>query len=439
MNIQIIESINIKKYKYSLFEKTLLTSFSILPTLYPRRLAAITPKEHNIHVFNERYEQLEINKKYDLINIHFNTASTDKAYEIADKYRKEKVKVVLSGIHASALPNEAIQHADSILIGRGELNWLNLLEDFKKNKLKKIYPPENYNKSKIKIPPTKIKLPGFTITGAIEATRGCPFECTFCPETNTPGGNKYYKRPIKEVINEIKNIPQKTIIFYDNSLTIDPNYTKELFQEMKKIHKKFFCNGNVDILAKDIELVKLSKQAGCLAWLIGFESISQETIEKIGKKTNKIENYEKAVKNIHKNKMAVIGDFIFGFDNDTKEIFNTTLNYIKKIRIDIADFSILTPFPGTPIYNTLKKEDRIITNDWSKYNMHDVVFKPKNMTSEELKMGVEKMYKNFYSNNHTIKRIINSIKLGFYPFFLVLFRNIITNMGIKQSKKINNL
>ncbi len=204
---------------------------------------------------------------------------------------------------------------------------------------------------------------------------------------------------------------------------------------MKKIRKKFFCNGNVDKLANDIELVKLSKQAGCLAWLIGFESISQKTIEQAGKKTNKIEIYEKAVKNIHKNKMVVIGDFMFGFDNDKKDVFQNTIDAIKKLKIDIADFSILTPFPDTPIFNKLKNDDRIITNDWSKFNMHDVVFKPKNMTPEELKEGVKKMYNDYYSIKNSIRRIINSINLGFYPFFLVLFRNMLTSMGAKQFKK----
>jgi len=287
----------------------------------------------------------------------------------------------------------------------------------------------------IKIPPTKIKLPGFQMTGAIEATRGCPYQCTFCPETNTPNGNKYYSRPIKEVIDEIKKIPQKTIIFYDNSLTIKPDYIKQLFKEMKKLKKKFFCNGNVDNLADDIELVELSKQAGCIAWLIGFESISQETIKQTGKKTNKIEKYEKAVKNIHENKMAVIGDFMFGFDNDTKNVFDDTLKSLKKLKIDVADFSILTPFPGTTIYNNLKKNNRIIVDDWSKYNMYEVVFQLKNMNPEDLKNGIKKMYNIFYSNSNTIKRIIKSTRLGFYPFFLVLFRNILANIGSKKIRK----
>lgn len=435
MNILIIETIHSQKYNYSIFEKILLSTFSILPSLYPRRLAAITPKKHKIHVFNERYEQLNIDTNYDLVNIHFNTASAKKAYEVADRYREKNVKVVLSGLHASALPDEALKHSDSILLGRGELNWVTLLKDLENDTLKKLYPPEDYNNSNIEIPPTKIILPGFMITGAIEATRGCPYKCTFCPESNTPDGNKYYKRPVKEVINEIKSIPQKTIIFYDNSLTIDPNYTKKLFKEMIKLRKKFFCNGNVDILSNDIELIKLSKKAGCVAWLIGFESISQKTIEEVGKKTNKIEIYEKAIKNIHRHKMAVIGDFMFGFDNDTKEIFDTTLKTIKKMKIDIADFSILTPFPGTPIFTNLDKEKRLLTKEWAKYNMHNVVFKPKNMSAEELREGVIKMYSNFYSINHILKRIIRSMKLGFYPFFLILFRNIITTMGTKQFKK----
>ena len=434
MNILIIESIHPKKYRYSVFEKLLLTTFSILPSLYPRRLAAITPKKHKIHVFNERYEQLKIDKNYDLVNIHFNTASTKRAYEVADRFREKNVKVVLSGLHVSALPDEGLEHADSVLLGRGETNWITLLNDFENNKLKKKYPPEDYNDTNSKIPPTIVKLPGLMVTGAVEATRGCPYKCTFCPESNTPNGNKYYKRSIKEVIDEIKKIPQKTIIFYDMSLTIDPDYTKKLFKEMIKIRKKFSCNGNVDTLANDLELVKLSKKAGCISWLIGFESLSQKTINEVGKKTNKIEIYQKAINNIHKNKMTVIGDFIFGFDNDTEDVFETTLKTIKKMKIDIADFSILTPFPGTPIYNCLEKENRLINKDWAKFNMHNVVFKPKNMSEEELQNGVIRMYCDFYSIEHTIKRIFGGIKLGFYPFFLILFRNIITTMGIKQAK-----
>ena len=431
MNILIIENVWMGGANYRLFDKILLTSFSILPTLHARQIAAITPKKHTVSVLNERYSNINFDKSYDIVNINFTTSTTSRAYEIADKFRKKGVKVVLSGLHASALPEETKQHADSVLVGRGEINWLKLLDDFEKNKLKSYYQPIEYNKS-IKLPPTNIDLPGFVMTGAIEATRGCPYRCEFCPEANIPGAGKFYSRPENEVIGEIKAIPQKTVMFYDTSLTINPSYTKSLFEKMKGLHKKFFCNGNSDVLARDKELVKLSKEAGCVSWLIGFESVSQKTIDSIGKKTNKVEEYSQAVRNIHDNGMAVIGDFMFGFDTDTPDVFDETLIMIKELQIDLADFCVLTPFPGTPIYNKLDKEGRIITKDWSQYNLKNVVFKPKNMTPDELIHGLKKMYYEFYSTGYTSKRIIRSLGLGLYPFFLVLVRNIVGNMASRR-------
>lgn len=431
MNILIIENVWMGGAKYGLFDKTLLTSFSILPTLHARQLAAITPKKHTVSVLNERYSKINFAKSYDVVNINFTTSTTSRAYEIADKFRKKGVKVVLSGLHASALPKEAKQHADSVLLGRGEINWLKLLDDFEKNKLESYYQPIEYNKS-IKLPPTNIDLPGFVMTGAIEATRGCPYRCEFCPEANIPGAGKFYSRPVNEVIGEIKAIPQKTVMFYDTSLTINPSYTKSLFEKMKGLHKKFFCNGNSDVLARDKELVKLSKEAGCVSWLIGFESVSQKTIDSIGKKTNKVKEYSQAVRNIHDNGMAVIGDFMFGFDTDTPDVFDETLRMIKELQIDLADFCVLTPFPGTPIYNKLDKEGRIITKDWSQYNLKNVVFKPKNMTPDKLIHGLKKMYYEFYSTGYTAKRIIRSLGLGLYPFFLVLVRNTVGNMASRR-------
>jgi radical SAM superfamily enzyme YgiQ (UPF0313 family) len=431
MKILIIENVWMGGAKYKLFDKMFLTSFSILPTLYARQIAAITPKKHTVSVLSERYSKIDFDESYDIVNINFTTSTTPRAYEIADNFRKKGVAVVLSGLHASALPEEAKQHADSVLLGRGEINWLRLLEDFEKNKLEPMYQPIDYNES-AKIPPTNIHLPGFVVTGAIEATRGCSYRCEFCPEANIPGGGNFYARSVDEVISEIKSIPQKTLMFYDTSLTINPSYSKTLFKKMIGLNKKFFCNGNSDVLARDKELVSLSKEAGCLAWLVGFESVSQETIDEVGKKTNKVDEYFQTVKNIHDNKMAVIGDFMFGFDTDTPDVFDETLKVIKELKIDIADFCMLTPFPGTPIFNKLEKEGRILTKDWSQYSLKDVVFEPKNMTPDELIQGLRKMYYEFYSTPYTVKRIVRSLKLGIYPFFLVLARNAIANMNSRR-------
>ncbi|MFO7677437.1 MAG: radical SAM protein [Thermoplasmatota archaeon] len=431
MNILLIENVWMGKRKLKFFEKLLLTFFSILPTLHARQIAAMTPKNHTIHVLNERYESIDFKKSYDLVHINFTTSTAPRAYEIADKFKAKKITVTLSGAHASSLPYEALQHGDAVLLGRGELNWPTLLKDFQQNRLKKIYPSPPYD-TNCNLPATAIKLPGFIITAAIEATRGCPYRCEFCPESQNNTKPLYYKRPIDDVIKEIKSIPQKTLQFYDSSLTIDPDYTKQLFRQMKGLGKKFFCNGNVDILACDDELLKCAKEAGCIAWLIGFESISQDTIDSIGKITNTTQYYEKAIKKIHSNKMAVIGCFIFGFDSETPAVFEQTLYAIQKMNVDICDFCVLTPLPGTALYKRLESESRLLTKNWEKYNLKTVVFQPKQMTPDQLQRGIQKMYRHFYSPFSIITRILGSIHLGFFAFFVVTVRTIIALMNSKR-------
>jgi radical SAM superfamily enzyme YgiQ (UPF0313 family) len=434
MNILIIETVWMGDTSYSFFQKTLLTMFSILPTLQARELAAMTPKHHTVTVLNERYSQIDYHITYDVVLINFVTSTAPRAYAIADAFRKKGVCVVLSGFHASGLPEEAKQHADSVLIGRNESGWLTILKDIEQKNLQPFYHAPPYT-SALRLPPTNIRLPGLVLTGAIEATRGCPYGCDFCPETNIPGGKSFYKRPVQEVIDEIISLPQRTFLFYDTSLTIDPIYSKELFNKMKGVHKKFFCNGNVDVLADDRELVRLSKQAGCIAWLVGFESINQNTLDSAGKTTNRVEKYIQAVHNIHQNHMAVIGDFIFGFDNDTTEVFEQTFLFIKKLNIDAADFSILTPFPGTPLFKRLDEQGRIITKQWKDYNMKHAVFTPKGMTPQELERGVQQIQNRFYGLAYTTQRLIHSLSLGIRPFMTMVMRNLMA-MRRKQSSKV---
>jgi len=433
MNILIVETVWMGGARYKFLDKTLLTAFAILPTLQARELAAITPKNHKVSVVNERYSKIDYDITYDVVLINFVTSTAPRAYIIADTFRKKGIPVVLSGFHASGLPEEAKQHADSVLIGRNEYAWLTVLQDIERKKLQPFYHAPPYNNSLI-LPPTNISLPGFVMTGALEATRGCPYHCEFCPETNIPGGASFYKRSIPEVIAEIKTIPQKTLMFYDTSLTIDPVYTKELFKKMKGLHKKFFCNGNVDVLAHNTELVRLSKEAGCTAWLIGFESICQNTIDDVGKTTNIVEEYAEAIHNIHSNHMAVIGDFIFGFDTDTSDVFEKTLRVIKNLEIDVADFSILTPFPGTHLFNKLESQRRILIKDWKFYNMGHAVFTPTHMTPEELEEGVRKIFNEFYGFAFSIKRITRSLRWGVYPFFVIFARNLVAMMSKRRAK-----
>jgi radical SAM superfamily enzyme YgiQ (UPF0313 family) len=429
MNILLIEQLKRSSQSSNMFLTRFLTTFSILPTLYVRRLAAITPKKHQVTVINERYNPLKITADFDLVVINFNTSCSKIAYEIADQFQRKKITVVLCGLHASALPDEALMHADAVLIGRGECNYLTLLEDIENNALKTIYKPKPFDSSFCQIPPTNLSLPGLVVMGALEATRGCPYQCSFCPEGNTPNANQFYTRPVEEVIDEIKQIPQKILMFYDTSLTIDPTYTKKLFTLMKPLKKRFFCNGNIDVLANDPSFVTLSKKAGCIGWLVGFESFNQHTLHSLGKTSNRIQDYKRAIDNIHSQKMIVIGDFMFGFDSDTVEVFDETISMLNKLHIDVADFTILTPFPGTPLFDELKNQKRLLSTDWDQYTLFNPVFQPKQMSPEQLQNGVRSLYQRFYSSKYIVSRMLRSVSYGFYPFSAVVSRNILSSFN----------
>ena len=220
--------------------------------------------------------------------------------------------MVLGGYHASALPDEAKKHADSVVTGEAELNWPKLLRDFENREIKPFYRQNKPVDPKLIPSPYRGSIDDYCPCIDVQATRGCPIGCEFCSIKNVEG--KYYrKRPIETVIEEIKSLKNTSFSFSDPTLTIDVEYTKSLFKEMIGLKKRFVCHGNVNILNEDEELIKLSKKAGCQAWFIGFESINQESLNSV-KKKNTVKIYEEAVKKIHKHNVAIKGLFIFGFD-----------------------------------------------------------------------------------------------------------------------------
>lgn len=384
------------------------------------QLAALSPKEHHIDIFYEnRYDKVKISEDYDLVGISCFTMHALRAYEIADKFRERGVPVVLGGYHPSSLPEEAKQHADSVVIGEAELTWPQLLKDLENEKMKPFYRQEKPVDPRLIPHARRDIIKGFLPATDIQATRGCPYRCEFCAIQNVEG-HHFRKRPIEDVIEEIKSIKGSYFCFYDPSLTIDVEYTKSLFREMIGLDKRFECHGNINTLDNDEELIELSRKAGCYVWGIGFESICQESLINVGK-TNKVENYAKAIKKIRKHGLEIRGLFMFGFDYDTSDIFHNTYKAIREWKIDMATFSILTPLPGTVIFNKLEKEGRILTKDWSKYDCGTVVFEPKNMSDKELYEKTLEIARAYYSIPNVIQRTFESRNLDF-PRFMNKFR-----------------
>ncbi len=399
------------KSKACLYEK-LMMRFTLWSPLTLGQIAAITGKEHTVIIVDENYENINYNGKYDLVGVSAFTSTAPRAYKIADAFRDRDIPVVLGGYHPSVLPEEAKQHADTVVIGEAEGVWKSLLEDIEKDNLQPFYISYPVDAELIP-PPLGSKNYSFLPFRGIEATRGCPYKCNFCAISNSPLGYKFRMKPIEKVIKEIESLTCRGFIFYDSSMTVNTAYTKSLFKKMRGLGKKFACFGNVDVLGKDEELLKLASDAGCLAWATGFESVSQDTVNTIGKKSNKVTEYSKIIKKINDYGMVTIGSFIFGFDTDGPDVFDVTLDMVYDCGVDSIGANILTPFPGTPLFDKLEKENRILTRDWLKYNLYNVVFKPKLLSPSELYEGTYRVLKEFFSFSRIMKKILGNKNFSF--------------------------
>jgi radical SAM superfamily enzyme YgiQ (UPF0313 family) len=377
------------------------------PIITLPHIAAITPNKHSVSIVNENYKSIDFDEDFDIVGITCYTMTAPRVYKIADEFRKRGKTVILGGYHPTAMPNEAKQHADSVIMGMAEANWPRALDDFEKGRLKPIY-NRDHNFDISKVPPLRRDLiKSNPFLGAIQTTRGCSNRCEFCAISSFCG-NIIKQRPIKDVVDEIKNMPNKLFIFHDPHLTLHRKYAQELFKEMirQKINKGWVANGTTNILGNvDEEFLNLARKAGCVEWFVGFESVSQDALNNIKKNHNKVEDFKKMINRVHDHGMTIQGGIIFGFDEDKNDIFDLTLDTINSWDIDVLEVNILTPYPGTPLFERLDKEGRILTKDWSKYNQVDVVFQPKNMTVEELYSGARKVAREFYSPIKMIKNI----------------------------------
>ena len=430
-------SFYLSKLKWKLFS----TIASSSDDLVCQTIAAITPKNHTIQMVDEAAEEIDFNADVDLVAITSLTVSAPRAYEIADQFRKNGKKVVIGGWHATALPDEAKQHADSIIIGEGEETFPALLNDFENNKMKPFYEqqqPADLNRVPILSKEERMKYKSGPFSQSIQISKGCPVGCNFCAISYRKFGNIHRARSVENVVKELETIPQRIISFADPSLTINPKYTKQLFKAIKPLNKVFGCEGNANILGKDEELLKLAAEAGCISWYVGFESVNQDTINSIGKSTNIVTNYKSIIKKIHDYGMRVEGAFIFGFDTDKTDIFDNTINTIKDWELDLIDISILTPYPGTPLFNQLEKENRILTKNWELYDSIHVVHKPKQMTPEELLNGVQKVWDGLYPEIFTMKRVLRARILGLNAFVTSALRNYLYYKRSKKALKIKD-
>lgn len=360
---------------------------ALTPPLGMATIAALTPPEIDISITDENVTVVDFNEEVDLVGITALTATARHAYEIADTFRARGVTVILGGIHASMQPDEASQHADAVVIGEAEGIWVHVIEDFKANRLNKVYRqrkrPSLHN---LPMPRRDLFTEGaYFVKNTISATRGCPYSCSFCSVTRF-FGRTYRCRPVEEILKEVDTFNNRQPIFFVNDNIVgNPKFAKELFSALIPYKIKWFGQASVTI-AKDDELLELAAASGCFGLLIGFESISPASLATVGKKINVVAEYPDVIRKIHSKKISIHGFFIVGLDGDTEEVFMRTVRFAQKMRLESAGFPYPTPLPGTAFYDSLDKDGRIITRDWSRYD-DEIVFEPKLMSREALRRG----------------------------------------------------
>jgi radical SAM superfamily enzyme YgiQ (UPF0313 family) len=375
-----------------------------IPPLSLGVLASLTPDEFEINLMDENMQDVDFSCAPDLVGITCLTASAPRAYEIAKRFMSQGSKVVLGGIHTSALPEEAIEHADAVVVGEAEGVWGQLLGDFKAGRMKRFYEGAKPDPSSILAPRRDIyRGKGYFIKGVVQTSRGCPFGCDFC-SVQRFFGTSFRFRSVQSVVDEVRALATRFVAFVDDNIAGSHAHAKQLFSALAPLNVKWICQAPISI-GKDLELLRLMRKAGCRGVFVGFESIMPDCLKEVGKGFNVVEKFKEHVKKIHDNGISVEGAFIFGFDHDDRDVFKRTMDFLVKARIDFAQFGILTPFPGTKLHERLQSEGRIFTSDWEKYDIAHTVFKPTLMTAEELDEGRMWIEDEFYSFSSTVRRV----------------------------------
>ncbi|MBI5026564.1 MAG: B12-binding domain-containing radical SAM protein [Nitrospirae bacterium] len=407
-----------------------------VPYLGLLKVASLTPPDWQVNIIDEKVEKIDFNGEVDLVGVTAMTPAVNRGYEIADGFKHRGVKVVMGGMHVSKMPEEALQHCDSVIIGEAEDLWDKVLCDFERNELKKIYKHENGYPSLENRPAPDWDLyrdKRYLPFHSIETTRGCPHNCEFCSVTSSFGG-KFRNRPVDEVVKEIQNLKPfegrfilKNVVFFaDDNIISSRRHAKELLERIIPYNLKWLGQASVNV-AKDDEMLSLCRKSGCMGILLGFESLSSDNLSNMGKGFNKPQDYIDVVNKLHDYGIGVDGSFVLGFDYDDEGVFDRTLEFIVRAKIDVCYFSILTPYPGTRLYAKMKEEGRLIDYDWSNYNTNNVVFMPKFMKPEKLLEGYHHTLKGAFSYNSIFRRLWGNgtYKNFFYPM----------NFGFRQSIK----
>jgi radical SAM superfamily enzyme YgiQ (UPF0313 family) len=396
----------------------LLSRFSTFQPLSLAYVAAVTPSNWEIKIIDENINEFKF-EEADLVGITSFTSNINRAYEIAQMYRKKKITVIIGGIHISMLPDEALQYTDSVVTGEGEGIWHQVITDFENNHLLSRYNGPRIDLSRTQIIPRRDLMHPNYLWNSVQTSRGCPFNCNFCSVSKYLG-KEYRQRRAKDILDELEEIKGEYIAFVDDNLMGNSSESRnraiELFEGMinRGLGKKWWMQCSINA-ADDKHVIKLAAQAGCMYVFIGFETLNENNLKDMKKGINRkigVENYKRVVDRFHKYGIAVLGSFVIGNDHESQEYYKELANYLVSSGIDSVQISILTPLPGTDLMEQLQKEGRLIyqdlPKDWDKYRFSYVVHQPRAVEENTIYAGNNYIKNKIYSFPFYQYRLLNS-------------------------------
>ena len=382
--------------------------YSLFPPLGLATLASYLSEDDEIDLVDQHVEKLKLDDQPDLVIIQVYITNAYRSYEIADFYRAKGCYVCLGGLHVTSLPEEAALHADSIFLGPGEETFPKFLKDFRNKTPKKRY--FSSVRTLEKLPPVRrdlIKREKYLVPNSLVVTRGCPHHCDFCyKDAFFQGGKTFYTQLVDDALSEIDRLPGKHLYFLDDHLLGNQKFAAELFDGMRGMNRVFQGASTVDAILRG-NLIEKAAEAGLRSVFVGFETFSEGNLKQSNKKQNLKKDYELAVQRLHSLGIMINGSFVFGLDEDDNNVFSRTVDWAVKNAITTSTFHVLTPYPGTKLFQDFENQGRILTKNWDLYDTRNVVYQTKNISAEDLKAGYDWAYKEFYSWNNILKASLN--------------------------------
>ena len=372
--------------------------YSLFPQLGLATLAAYLDPDDDIDLQDEHVERLNTGETPDLVVIQVYITSANRAYALADDYRRRGAHVALGGLHVTSLPEEAAAHADTIFLGPGEDIWPQFLADFRQGRPSRVY--RSRTRTLAGLPPIRrdlIKRRLYLVPNSIVVSRGCPHVCDFCyKEAFFEGGKSFYTQTVDDALAEIERLPGRHLYFLDDHLFGDRRFASALFEGMRGMGRLWQAAGTVNaVLAPG--LLEKAVDAGLRSLFVGFETLNPDNLIETRKYQNMKRDYSAAVKRLHDLGVMINGSFVFGMDGDDPSVFDRTVEWAISQGIETATFHILTPYPGTGLYTRMVKEKRLTETNWDLYDTRHTVFRPARMTGEQLETGYWSAYRQFYT------------------------------------------